>query len=94
MNKLSYFLILKIIFSTKLFIKNTNLPICINCLYFIEHKNNYPYDPISDDKLYGRCKKFGEIDFVTGLIEYNFAKDCRDDINKCGKIGSEYKDKT
>lgn len=28
------------------FIRNKALPICLNCLHFIEHKNNYPYDPI------------------------------------------------
>ena len=93
MNKLIYFLMLKNTFSTgKFFIRNTELPACLNCLYFIEHKNNYPYDPIPSDKKFGRCKKFGEINLVTGLIEYDYATLCRDDINRCGKIGSEYKE--
>jgi len=94
MNKLFYFIILKNAFSTnKLFIRNTDLPICSNCLHFIEHKNNYPYDPLPNDRLYGKCIKFGEVNFVTGTIDYDSARVCRDDNNKCGKNGSEYKDK-
>jgi hypothetical protein len=90
MSKQKYFLILKTMFSSEIFfIRNKNLPISCNCLHFIEHTNNYPYDPLPSDKTYGRCKKFGEVDFITGLIEYDFAKDCRDNINKCGKTGSK-----
>ena len=61
--------------------------------HFIEHKNNYPYDPLPNDKLYSKCNKFGEINFITGSIDYDLAKNCRDDNNKCGKNGSEYKEK-
>jgi len=94
MNRLNYFVILKYAFSTnKLFIRNTDLPICSNCLHFIEHKNNYPYDPLPNDRLYGRCKQFGEINVITGMIDYDSAKVCRDDNKKCGKNASEYKDK-
>lgn len=91
MIKLIYFLILKIVFSNgKLFIRNIELPLCINCLHFIEHKNNYPYDSLPDDEQYGRCKKFGEINFITGSIKYDLVEICRNDINKCGKNGLEY----
>ena len=91
MSKLNYFSVLKSSFSTnKYFIRNKELPLCINCLHFIEHKNNYPYDSLPNDKLYGRCRKFGEIDIITGLIEYDYAKNCRDDNNKCGKTALEY----
>ena len=76
--------------SGKIFIRNKELPVCSNCIHFIEHTNNYPYDPPPNDKHYGRCKKFGEFDFITGVIEYDFAKICREDENKCGKMGSEY----
>ena len=94
MSKLIYFFMLKTAFSTKkLFIRNIDLPVCSNCLHFIEHTNNYPYDPVPSDKHYGKCKKFGEVNFITGLIEYDFSKNCRDDINKCGKNGSEYEKK-
>jgi hypothetical protein len=75
------------LFSTR----NPNLPICLNCIHFIENTNNYPYDPIPSDKQYGRCKNFGNVELVTGLIEYDFAKNCKNDINKCGKSGLKYK---
>ena len=91
MYKLIYFYILKSAFSTgKNLIRNTKLPICSNCLHFIEHTNNYPYDPKPSDEQYGRCKKFGEINLVTGEIQYDLAKNCRLNDNKCGKIGLEY----
>ena len=76
--------------SKKNFIRNTELPICSKCLHFIEHTNNYPYDPIPSDKQYGRCKKFGEINMITGEIEYDLARISRLDDNKCGHFGSEY----
>jgi hypothetical protein len=81
-------------FSTsKIFIKNKELPICLNCFHFIEHINNYSYDELPSDKLNGRFKKFGQVDLVTGLIEYDFVKNCRNDTKKCGELGYEYKDK-
>lgn len=92
--KKTLFLACKKTFSTgRTFIRNKELPLCLNCVHFIEHKNNYPYDPLPDDKIYSRCKKFGEVDIITGTIEYDFAKHCRDNIVKCGKTGSEYTQK-
>ena len=91
MFKLIYFSILNQKISTgKIFIRNSDLPICSNCLYFIEHTNNYPYDPVPSDKQYGRCKKFGEKNLITGEIDYNLAINCRLDASECGKIGSEF----
>jgi hypothetical protein len=75
-------------------IRNTELPICSRCLHFIEHTNNYPYDPLPSDRQYGECKKFGEMNLITGEIIYDLAKNCRSDVGKCGKNGSEYLDKT
>jgi hypothetical protein len=72
------------------FIRNKKLPICINCLHFIEHKNNYPYDPNPSDHLYGKCKQFGEVNIITGIFQYEYARLCRDNSNKCGKFGSQY----
>jgi hypothetical protein len=98
-NKLYYYEMYKLITlckkfsSVKISIRNKDLPICSNCLYFIEHTNNYPYDPIPSNEKYGKCKKFGEVDLVTGIIEYDFAKNCRLNDNKCGTLGSEYKNK-
>ena len=94
MYKLIYFFILKTHFSTgKIFIRNRELPICSNCLHFVEHKNNYPYDPIPSDEQHGRCKKIGEVNLITGAIDYDLAKNCRLNVSKCGNLGSEYEDK-
>jgi len=78
----------------KTFIKNAEFPICTNCVHFIEHKNNDPLDPVNNDKKYGRCKKFGQVEVVSGFIEYDFAEYCRKDSNKCGKSGTEFIEKT
>jgi hypothetical protein len=81
-------------FSTeKNFIRNKALPICSNCLYFIEHTNNYPYDTYPSDEQYGRCKKFGEVNLISGGIKYDLAIDCRLNVSKCGNFGSEYTEK-
>jgi hypothetical protein len=94
MYKLINSLILNRNFSTgKNFIRNTSLPICSNCLHFIEHTNNYPYDPKPSNEQYGRCKKFGEMNFITGAIEYDLAINCRLNVSKCGNYGSEYTEK-
>lgn len=68
-------------------------PICVNCLHFIEGKTNYPYDSLPNNSTNGKCKKFGEINVVTGEIDYDFAKYCRKDETKCGKIGTKYTEK-
>lgn len=94
MYKLINFFTLKRTFTTeKNFIRNRGLAICSNCLHFIEPKNNYPYDSILSDEQYARCKKFGEVNFITGVIEYDLARNCRLNNNKCGNVGSEYTDK-
>ena len=86
-----YKLIINRTFTTgKIFIRNRDLSICSNCLHFIEHTNNYPYDSIPSNEQYGRCKKFGEVNLITGVIEYDLAKNCRLNVSKCGKLGLEY----
>ena len=79
--------------SRQIFIRNKELPICSNCLHFIKHTNNYPYDPIPRDDQFGRCKKFGEVNLITGEITYDLAMNCRLNINKCGELGLEYTEK-
>ena len=91
MYKLMYFAILKTNFSTvPTFIRNKQLPICSKCVHFIEHTNNYPYDPIPSNEQYGRCKKFGEVNMITGIINYDLASYCRLNDNQCGKFASHY----
>jgi hypothetical protein len=81
-------------FSTEMpFIRNKKLPICSECLHFIEHTNNYPYDPVPSNEQHGRCKKFGEVNMITGKIEYDLASHCRLNDSKCGKLASEYIEK-
>lgn len=77
----------------KPFIKDVNLPVCVNCLHFIEHKTNYPYDPLPDNKSFGRCKKFGYKDIITGEFNYDFAYLCRNNEKKCGLSGKEFEPK-
>jgi hypothetical protein len=91
MHKLTHFIILsRSLFTKKIFIRDIGLPICRECKYFIKGSNNYPYDPIPSDELYGKCAKFGTIDLITGETEYDNAMLCRLDENKCGKFGSEF----
>lgn len=69
-------------------IRNQELPVCSNCLHFIEHSTNYPYDPLPSNEQYGRCKKFGEKNMITGVIHYDLAVNCR--LGECGKHGLEF----
>jgi len=57
------------------FIKNIDLPICVNCLF---------YEKINKQAV---CKKFGEKNVITGNITYVNVINCRTDINACGKKG-------
>lgn len=63
------------------------LPLCINCKHFINHKTNYPFDDIPNDSLYGKCSIFGKIDLVTGEKEYFYASTCRSLEHLCGEKG-------
>jgi hypothetical protein len=93
MYKSIYSLILNKNFSSKkIFIRNKSIPICLNCLHFIKYTNNEPFS--SSNEKYGRCKKFGEVDLVTGVIEYDLAIECRLNEGKCGKNGSEFNEKS
>lgn len=74
-------------------IKNISKPVCINCIHFIEHKTNYPYDDPPNDKLYGKCSKFGTNNLITGEIEYDFALNSRNNQTKCGIDGKFFKEK-
>ena len=67
----------------RFFIRNKELPICSNCVHFIELENDYPYDGY-------RCKKFGEMDVITGAINYDYAAVCRLGDDNCGTKGSHY----
>ena len=94
MHKFIYFLKQnRKLFTGNFFIRNKELPICSKCLHFIEHTNNYPYDPMPSNEQHGRCKKFGEVNMISGAIDYDLASNCRLNVSKCGQFGSEYTEK-
>jgi hypothetical protein len=84
---------LKILYFIIPLLRNSNLPICINCIHFLQHKTYYPDDQLPDDYSYGRCNKFGKINIITGDIDYDFAINSRQDSQKCGLKGLYYEDK-
>jgi len=60
------------------FIKNINLPICINCAFYEkQHKSAV-------------CKKFGEKNIITGDIKYMNVLTSRSDTNACGESGTYF----
>jgi len=69
----------------KQFIINSKVPICKNCVYF------KPYD----EKSYhlGKCTKFGNMDILSGIIEYNYAYTCRTSNNLCSFNGTYYEER-
>ena len=71
----------------KQFIINSKVPICKNCVYFKPYKN--------DEKFYdlGKCRKFGKIDIVSGIIEYKYAYNCRTSDNLCSFNGTYYEER-
>ena len=56
-----------------------NKKICANCKYFISKKNE--------------CKKFGEINIITGKYDYEDALNVRNDEEKCGDDAIFFKKK-
>ena len=89
-----HFLFIFTVSSCKLpIIRNTKYPICSNCIHFIEHKTYYPYEDVPDDENYGKCKKFGEVSLIVGTINYDYARNCRNDDTKCGISGSFFEEK-
>jgi hypothetical protein len=79
--------IIFIVFKKFSFIKNKDLPICKNCIHFI----NYEKNPELND-VYGKCKLFGEKNIITGEITYTSASTSRDCEHLCG-ITAKYYDR-
>lgn len=67
---------------------STVKPVCVNCVYFIPSTNKYPYDALPNDSLDGKCKKFFDVDLVTGSMTHEYARVCR--VYKCGPDGKEF----
>ena len=76
------------------YIKKLNYPICVKCAHFVlvgKGSINLTTNLV-DGGLFGKCKKFGEINNVTGKIIYDNASICRNDGYKCGKKGYFYEE--
>ena len=77
----------RILSTGKIFIQNSDLPICLKCVHFIR-----PSRQNDDYELYGRCKKYGKMNLITGEIQYSLAISCRLDDDKCAYFGTGYKE--
>jgi hypothetical protein len=60
--------------------------LCVSCKYFIGHYPDYPDEQINHSN-YGKCKLFGEINLITGKIQYDYAKFVRSEESQCGESG-------
>jgi hypothetical protein len=78
--------ILNLLLAVPLFIKNNDLPCCVNCIHFTENKNNYVNS-------LGKCKLFGVKNIVSCEIDNELASVCRQDKNKCGPRGKYFQEK-
>lgn len=67
---------------TTLHIANSTLltpkKLCINCRHFIADKME--------------CATFGDIDLVSGKIDYKYASSCRYDKDRCGEEAKYYEE--
>ena len=54
--------------------------LCKDCKHFIAHKE--------------KCAIFGNIDFVTGKHDYNYAKTARRNIDQCGEDAKFFEENT
>ena len=62
-------------------IRNSEFPICKNCIYY----KPSPWNEF--DSPFNKCEKFGSKDIITGKITYDFAESCRGNVNLCSKEG-------
>jgi hypothetical protein len=72
-------------YSCDKFIRNKNLLNCKDCVYFRPRKLNAEKSAF----LLGKCNRFYYEDMTQKTIIYEFATECRNDENKCGK-GAKY----
>ena len=78
MKFLNYILFIINIYKVELYsIKNQYKPICENCKFFIPNKNE--------------CRKFGDVNIITGEYTYESAINVRYDEDKCGEYAILFK---
>lgn len=64
------------------FIRNAKVPVCLECIYFVQGAHKI-----------GRCTKFGEKDVVSGKITYESAEVSRITENMCSRKGAYFEKK-
>lgn len=64
------------------FIINAKLPVCCECVYFIQGMRES-----------GKCGKFGEKNVVSGKISYVNAEEARTTENMCSRRGTHFEQK-
>lgn len=70
-------------------IKNSNYPICFNCAHFIKYQDS---NLDNDHRAFGKCKKFGKMDLVSGEVKHDYAEHCRNDDRRCGEKAAFYEE--
>lgn len=63
-------------------IKNANLPVCQNCIYYKNTIINTPE--------FSKCSKFGTKNIITGKVNYSYADLSRGDELLCGHKGKHF----
>lgn len=61
------------------FIRNAKLPVCFDCLHFVQGTQKS-----------GRCSKFGEKNVVSGKVTYVNAEEARITENMCSQKGNYF----
>ena len=57
--------------TSKQFIKYIDYPSCINCIHFIQRKQDeYEYQSFDKNITLSKCNKFGFKDVISGKIKY------------------------
>jgi len=64
------------------FIRNARLPVCFDCLHFIQTTQKT-----------GKCRKFGEKNIITGKISYIAVEEARATETICSQKGNYFEKK-
>ena len=83
--KIIYFFLMSLI-NSKVIINNKNIPVCRNCIHFS------PNSVSEFSSIISECNKFADKDLKTDKIIFNYADNCRNDENKCGKDGKYFEE--
>ena len=67
-------------------IKNIDIPICRNCVYY-KPDSNFAFS-----SEFGKCEYFGTKNIQTGVINTEFASLCRENEDKCGVEGKYFEE--